>query len=67
MYLEDVSLATQGWIRLQHEGAPPLFDREVTEFFNENCEGRWVQKCGLVAWSTQMPDLNQLEFFCWTT
>jgi len=35
--------------------------------FNENCEGRWVGKYGPVAWSTQMSDLNQLDFFCWTT
>jgi hypothetical protein len=50
-----------------HEGAPAHSDREVTELFNENCEGRWVGKCGPVAWPTQMPDLNQLGFFCWTT
>ena len=63
IYLEDMSLATQGWIRLQHEGALPHFDREVTELFNENCEGRWVGRYGPVAWSTQLPDLNQLHFF----
>jgi hypothetical protein len=48
---------------LQHDGAPPHFDKAVTEFLNEDYEGRWIGRGGTVAWSSQSPDLNLLHFF----
>ena len=33
------------------------------EFFNENCEGRWIGRNGMVTWSAESPDLSPLDFF----
>jgi hypothetical protein len=49
---------------LQHDGAPPYFGRQVTEFFNKNYEGRWIGRGGPVAWPA-VTRLNPLDFFLW--
>jgi DNA-binding transcriptional regulator of glucitol operon len=43
-------------MQLQH------FSRAVTEFFNQGYERRWMGRGGLVPWSAQSSDLNQLDF-----
>jgi hypothetical protein len=52
-------------MQLQHDGTTPHFSRVVIEFFNEGYEGRWIGTGGQVAWPTQSPDLNPLDFFLW--
>ena len=41
-------------------GIPERFNRRVTEFLNENYEGRWTGRNGLLAWSSRSPDLKTL-------
>jgi hypothetical protein len=50
---------------LQHDGAPPHFSRAVTEFLNDDYEGRLIGRGGPVAWPARSPDLNLLYFFLW--
>jgi len=47
--LKDVLSSTQSSIWLQHEGAAPQFSREVKEFLDKSCGGRWIWGSGLVA------------------
>jgi hypothetical protein len=46
-------------------GFSPHSGSEVMEFFNENCEGRWIGRNGMVAWSAESPDGSPLDFFLW--
>jgi len=48
-YLKDVPSSTQRSIWVQHEGAAPQFGREVKEFLDKSCGGRWIRGSGLVA------------------
>ena len=48
-----------------HDGVPPHFGREVTEFLN-GYEGRRIGRNGIVACHTRSPDLNPLNFFLWS-
>jgi hypothetical protein len=50
---------------LLHDGAPPSFGKEVTELFNEVCEGRWIGRGGPMAWPSRSPDLRPFDFFLW--
>jgi hypothetical protein len=50
-------------MRLKHDGASQDFSIEVTEFLEENYEGRWIGRNGPVAWPALSPDLNPLPFF----
>jgi hypothetical protein len=63
--LEEVPLAAQRRMWLQHDGAVLHFGRAVTEIFTEHYEGRWIGIGELVAWSTWSPVLNPLDFFLW--
>jgi len=46
-------------------GFSPHSGREVMEFFNENYEGRWIGRNGMVAWSAESRDMSPLDFFLW--
>jgi hypothetical protein len=52
-------------MRLPNDGAPSHVSGAVTEFLNENFEGRWVGTGGPVAWPTWSPNLNTKDFFVW--
>ena len=52
-------------MRLQHDRALLHSGREVTEVLNQNSEGKWTGRNGMVAWPGRSPDLNQLFSFYW--
>ena len=62
--LQNVLLATQGYMWLQHDRAPPHFCTEVTEFLNKNYEGKWTARKKKSGLSTQSLNLNQFDSFC---
>jgi len=62
LYLEDLDLAKGGQMWLKNDGAPPHFSKKVMGFLNENYEGRWNGRHGLLVWPARSPDLNPLNF-----
>ena len=48
-----------------NDGAPPHFDRPVTEWLNNHFPNHWVGRNGPVVWSPRSSDLNQCDFCLW--
>jgi hypothetical protein len=65
LLLEDAPLASRVRMWLQHAGAPPHYDREVTTYLNRKFRGRWIGRGGSVTWPPRSPDLSPLDFFVW--
>jgi hypothetical protein len=42
LYLGTIPLQTSQRMLIQHDGAPPHFSREVTEYMNANYQGSWT-------------------------
>jgi hypothetical protein len=47
----------------QQDGAPPHFQKEVTDFLNRKCPEKWINRGGPITWPPRSPDLTPLEFF----
>jgi hypothetical protein len=63
LHLEIMPLATRRRMWLRYDGAPPHFGRAVTEFLNEDYEGRSMGRCEPVALPARSPDLISVDFF----
>lgn len=63
--LEDVPLLTRRRMWYQHDGAPPHYTHEVTNFLNRRFPNRWIGRGGPVAWPARSPDLTPLDFSLW--
>jgi hypothetical protein len=61
--LEDVPLNVRLHMWLQHDGAPPRYSCEVSQWVSENYPGRGC--AAPISWPTRSPDLNSLDFFLW--
>jgi hypothetical protein len=59
--MEDVPLETKRGISFEHDGAPPHFGRQDTDYLNQRYENRWIGR-GPVPWPPRSPDLSPLDF-----
>ncbi|KAJ4447737.1 hypothetical protein ANN_09745 [Periplaneta americana] len=50
---------------LNHDGAPPHFDRRIRNHLNATFPDRWIGRSGPVPWPPRSPDLTPLDFFLW--
>jgi hypothetical protein len=64
LYLEDVLLAIQHGLWMQHDGAPHS-TREVISLLNEHFADRWLGRVGPVPWPARSTDLSPLDVFVW--
>lgn len=64
--MEDVPLGIRRNLFFMHDGAPPHRGHFVTEWLNENFQGRWIgNNSPHVTWPPRSPDLNAMDFFFW--
>ena len=56
-------LATRGWMWIQQHRAPPRVGTDVTEYVNEDNQGRLIGRSGLVAWPPRSPNWNPFDYF----
>jgi hypothetical protein len=63
LYLDNMSLVTQGRMWIKHDRAPLHFGREVMGVPHDSYHGRWLGSGGLVPWPPRSPDFSQLDFF----
>jgi len=63
--LEDVPLNKRGRMYFQHDGAPPLFSREVRNFLKYRFPGRWIGRGGPYNWPARSPELSPLDYYVW--
>jgi len=49
-------------MRLQHDGAPPHYARNVCERLDEEFPNRWIDRRGPVEWPPRGPNLSPLNF-----
>jgi hypothetical protein len=42
-----------------------VFRQSVNQVLNEDYEGRWIGRNGLMTWPARSPDLNPLQLFLW--
>ncbi|KAJ8892193.1 hypothetical protein PR048_004773 [Dryococelus australis] len=52
-------------LRLQHDGAPAYFSRDLREHLNNTYRGCWIGRGGPVAWPLRSPDLTPMDLFIW--
>jgi hypothetical protein len=48
-----------------HDGAPPHFSHIARQYLNDNFPGKWIGRCGPVAWPSRSPDLNPIDLYLW--
>jgi transposase len=53
-------------IYYQQDGAPAHFETKVRDHLNLVFPGRWIGRCGPVAWPARSPDLSPLDYFAWS-
>jgi hypothetical protein len=58
--MEDVPLETRRGIFLQHDGLSEHLGRQVTAYWNQLYENRWIGHRGPVPWPPRSPDLTTL-------
>lgn len=63
--IEEINLDTRARMWIQQDGAGAHYARIVTDFLNQNYEGRWIGRNGPVRWPPRSPDLRPPDFFFW--
>lgn len=63
--IEDVPLRERVTMWWQHDGAPPHFSQQVTEYLHNIFPGRWIGRNGIIHWPARSPDITPLDFFLW--
>jgi len=58
-------LNKRGCMHFQHDRAPPLSSREVSNFLNYRFPGRWMGHDGPHNWPVRSPDLSPLDYCVW--
>ena len=63
--LEDIPLMIRSQMYFQHDGSPPHYTRNVSDYLNESFPNRWLGRGGPVSWPPRSPDITPLDFYLW--
>ena len=63
--LEDILLIIRSQKYFQHDGAPPHYARQVTEYLNKSFSNHWLGHGEPVAWPLRSPYLTPLDYYLW--
>lgn len=67
-YLDDIPLRDRAALQyFQHDGAPPHYSAQVTNYLNQRYPNKWIGRNGPIPWPPRSPDLAILDFFLWGT
>lgn len=67
LLLDDVPILSRISHTYQQDGAPCHYDRNVTNWLNENYPNNWIGRNGPIHWPARSPDLTVLDFYVWGT
>jgi hypothetical protein len=63
--IENVPLATQGFVYFQHGGAPSHYTCFVMQHQSDTFPNQWIRCGSTINWPPKSPELTSLEFYLW--
>ena len=62
---ELIRLGKASFAIFREDGAPPLFNRDICQYFSKVFPNQWIGRSGPVRWAPRSRNLYLLDFFLW--